>query len=136
MVDTGSDLDLSSGDDDKSTHTTSNESDNPKTFKKARTLPNITTHINIETPPWTSRLKATIDSCGPFFFNLETTHNHFIEILAKTVQPTATKASINQSKFTWKQNVPANDKQKHFAILYSYCNTSLLVNHSTCTLHV
>lgn len=91
---------------------TSEEDDNPKLSKKARILPDITAYINIETPPRTTKLKATIEPRGPFFFNIETTYDSFIETLAKTVQSNATKASINQSKLKWKQDVPANDKPK------------------------
>jgi hypothetical protein len=68
-----------------------------------------------DVPYLTAKLKAMIETCRPFFFNVETTHDSFIKTLAKAVQSNATKASINQPKLKWKQDVPANDKPKPLA---------------------
>jgi hypothetical protein len=103
----GDELDLLVGD-------TSDSDGDPsldRPTKKARTT-EITAYINVETPARTTKLKPTIDACGPFFFTLESTHDNFLTVLAKTIQPTAGIQSINQLKLFWKLNVPANDKQK------------------------
>jgi hypothetical protein len=92
---------------------TSNSSD--RFSKKARTVPEITAYINIETPARTAKTKPSVDARSPFFFTLESTHDEFLTALAKTVLPTASIGSINQLKLCWKLNVPANDKQKPLA---------------------
>jgi len=109
------DLECSDGNELDLTSDTSDSDSDPsldRSTKKARTVPEITAYINIETPARTAKLKPAIDAQGPFFFTLESTHDDFLAALAKTIQPTASIQSLNQLKLFWKLNVPANDKQK------------------------
>ena len=92
--------------------------------KRAKTLPEFTAYVDIVSPPRTSRRKESSTSCGPFFFNPETTHDKFLGLLAACAvdQPhfSASIEAIVQSQLTWKLNTPANDKKKPLSTEQGY----------------
>lgn len=83
----------------------------------------ITTYVDIISPPHTLKAKETSMTQGPFFFNTQTTQLDFLGLLAVcAVDPgfSLAVATINQSQLSWKLISPANNKKKPLSSKQGY----------------